>query len=386
MSRLTLKNSSDINAVNVNYTYTNVGDIQVKTEARQGRNGITKMVPVGLVVEDEEMSVSNRFWDSIMSRYGFSSSIFKYFGYGEVFSRIAEVSSKDTLRVCVQEKEGKKTALAVSNPAAPIVDYREGFELFKDYDAEQIVYDNGIITTIHTPRVGDSGAINGDVFHNKFSINTPIDGYGTPNIYLALLRQVCSNGLVAMSTAFKTSISFGKKDDSFRHQLIRVIEGFNSDEGYAAIRDRIQAASNSPASVYEVNSLYKLMARHISNTAEEQLENNPDLTEVSVWKNQEGTRGEIMKKYLNLTGDIALLYGLANTDALSEKRQRTLNAKCTVYDLINFATEVATHHIPTEKRTPIDGWVGTLITKEYDLEGAKSLIEKNTTSDLYLAN
>ena len=35
---------------------------------------------------------------------------------------------------------------------------------------------------------------------------------------------------------------------------------------------------------------------------------------------------------------------LANVDTLSAKRQRTLPAACKVYDLLNFASEVATHH------------------------------------------
>lgn len=381
--------SSDINAVNINYKYTTIGAIQVITKPSKGRNGITKMVPTGLNVEGQEMEVSSRFWDSIMSRYGFSASIFKYFDYKEVFERIATVSNRDTIRLCIESKEGsageKLRALAASNPAAAIVNYREGFELFKDYNADSIQYNDGIISTMHTPRVMDASPINGDIFHNKFNINTPIDGYGTPNIYLAMLRQVCSNGLVAMSPSFKTSIAFGKKDDNFRHQLIRVVEGFNSDEGYAAIRQRIASANDSPASVYEVNSLYKMISKSIFD-ASQVVEANTDITNIGVWENSKDVRADVMKKFLTMTGDIALMYGLTNTDALSEKRQRTLNAKCTVYDLINFATEVATHHIPAEGRKKIDGWVGTLITKEYDLEGTKKAIDKSITTDLYLAN
>ena len=44
------------------------------------------------------------------------------------------------------------------------------------------------------------------------------------------------------------------------------------------------------------------------------------------------------------------LYGLANLDTLSPKRQRTLPVDCKVYDLLNFATEIATHHASTEPR------------------------------------
>lgn len=376
---------SSIDNLKVDYLYTNMSEMKVITKEVKGRNGIVRKEASEIEINGEPYRINQRFWDSIMSRFGFSSSMFKYFDYDEVFSRIVERRNTDSIRVCVESRGDRKTILAASSPASPIVDYREAFDLFKDYDAESISYSDGIITTMHTPRISDNSPINGDIFHNKFSITTPIDGYGTPNIYLALLRQVCSNGLIAMSTGFKTGVNFGKKDDGFRHQLIRVIEGFNSDEGYAAVRARIQSANESAASVREVNNLYKVMVKHITEVTNDKLTENPDITDFGVWKSGTNHKSEIMKKYLALTGDIALMYGIANTDALSDKRQASLNAKCSVYDLINFATEVATHHVDTNKRRAFDGWVGTLITNEYDLEGTKNLIESKT-SDMYIAN
>ncbi|MEZ4236145.1 MAG: hypothetical protein R3F59_08280 [Myxococcota bacterium] len=46
-----------------------------------------------------------------------------------------------------------------------------------------------------------------------------------------------------------------------------------------------------------------------------------------------------------------------------------LPAKCRVYDLINFASEVATHHALPEAAWQLQGWLGRLISDEYDLEG-----------------
>ena len=51
-----------------------------------------------------------------------------------------------------------------------------------------------------------------------------------------------------------------------------------------------------------------------------------------------------------MTGDLQRIYGMANLDALSVKRQRTLPAACKVYDLLNFASEVATHHADADRR------------------------------------
>jgi hypothetical protein len=70
-----------------------------------------------------------------------------------------------------------------------------------------------------------------------------------------------------------------------------------------------------------------------------------------------------------LSGGLHETYGLANLDALSIKRQRVLPAKCRVYDLLNFATELATHHANAAGNRVLQAQVGSLISEEFDLEG-----------------
>ena len=69
------------------------------------------------------------------------------------------------------------------------------------------------------------------------------------------------------------------------------------------------------------------------------------------------------------TGDLSRIYGLASVDALSAKRQRTLPAACKVYDLLNLASEVATHHASEAGNRTVQAYVGELISGEFDLEG-----------------
>lgn len=71
-----------------------------------------------------------------------------------------------------------------------------------------------------------------------------------------------------------------------------------------------------------------------------------------------------------MTGDTSRLYGLANLDALSAKRQRTLPVRCKVYDLLNFASEVATHHADEYGSRSSQAWLGSLVSGEYDLENS----------------
>jgi hypothetical protein len=75
-----------------------------------------------------------------------------------------------------------------------------------------------------------------------------------------------------------------------------------------------------------------------------------------------------------MTGRLHELYGLANLDALSVKRQRVLPARCRVYDLLNFASEVATHHSTTEGGRSMQAFIGSMISDEFDMEGTAATV------------
>ena len=335
-------------------------------------------------VNGEELNAGGRFWNSLFSRYGFNQQFFKYFKEDEVFDRICNTEKNDKLRICV-ERNGSDAGrlLAVSNPTKPIADYKAVVELLEEYDGENFAYHDGEISTLHSPRIGGTSEISGDLFHNKFSINVPIDGYGSTSLYLAMLRQVCSNGAVAMSKAFRQSLQMGKGDDSVIPTLVRALDSYNNDEGFHALRHRIESSAHSWASVHEAANLYKSLVRmHLNDELSQDVK--PDaimLNELSsgVFSRDEKFLGSgklneftpILSAYHKMTGDTTLLYGVANTDALSIKRQKALPVKCTMYDLINFATEVSTHHANPAGQRRLQGAFGTMVSNEYDLEGSK---------------
>ena len=80
-------------------------------------------------------------------------------------------------------------------------------------------------------------------------------------------------------------------------------------------------------------------------------------------------RSQVLRSFRKMTGDMAEIYGLANLDALSVKRQRTLPAACKVYDLLNFTSELATHHAGDQGQRMLQASIGSLVGGEYDLEG-----------------
>ncbi|MDB4490210.1 DUF932 domain-containing protein [bacterium] len=368
------------------YVYMPINELRVDSteDPKTGKKTVNSVL-----VKDEPIEPTDRFWTSLFARYSFNKSFFKYFDYQETFDRISEVEGNDRMRMCIQrntDDNGKQTnkLLAVSNPNKPIVVHDALMELVGGYGGESINYDNGIVESTHVPRSGaNTFDILGDAHENRFVMQTPIDGYGSPNIYLSLLRQVCSNGMIAMSKAFKSTLALGTGSDNTMPSIMRALEGFSNDEGFAAIRQRIESAGQSWLSVYEMQSLYKLLIKtHVEKSVNINDNRVVKGTNIMDYLSQSGTdrwMGEddkhvgspIIKAFHRMSGDPAMHYGLANLDGLSNKRQRSLPVKCTVYDAMNFATEVATHYAEPNAARKLQAWVGSTVSEEYDMEGTK---------------
>lgn len=124
--------------------------------------------------------------------------------------------------------------------------------------------------------------------------------------------------------------------------------------------------TRSWASVHEVNRLYKLLAR-LHNRGE--IQGEAALPAFGEDGPRQGSRFSLFRAFHEMTGDLTRIYGLANLDALSAKRQRTLPAACRIYDVLNFASEVATHHVTDMGNRLVQAFIGDLISREYDLEG-----------------
>jgi hypothetical protein len=210
-------------------------------------------------------------------------------------------------------------------------------------------------------------------------ISVPIDGYGQPNIYLSLLRHICTNGAIGYAKAFRSSLALGKGNDDVVFSIVRALDGFGCDEGFVALRQRFEAAGKSWASVYEAQNLYKHLAKlqyhkrigwdGAATFGENHIPEHGNSATASLGsRSLDDTNSPILTAFHRMTGDISHLYGLANPDALSVKRQKTLPVACKVYDLLNFVSEVATHHADEYGSRSSQAWLGSLISGEYDLE------------------
>jgi len=314
-----------------------------------------------LKIAGQVVRYSDRFGNSLSGLIGQSKSIFRLFEPDEVISRALERGHRAACRVTLTTlKDGTRQVLAATGPKAVAVPLDDYMTIMADagVNLQHVRYADGELHSPHTPSLASSFMVGSDVMENKFTLSAPLDGYGQLSSFLSILRQVCSNGAVAMAPAFRTSIPLGDADkEGFNPGgvLRRFLNSFNHEEGYKALSDRFVAANKCPASVDEYFGLRKTLNGFLD-------------TENS------GTRGcsewEVRVALDKLAGDIEGVYGSANLDQVPAKVRRSMPTKMSVYRLINFATEVATHYAHEGSRRRLALFVGPLLaaTGGFDLE------------------
>src|SRR5258708_15218684 len=111
-------------------------------------------------------------------------------------------------------------------------------------EANSLKYSNGRVFGRVKPRHKFNAEIGGDLHEGFINCELPIDGYGSPNMYLSLLRQVFVNGAIAYAKAFKTEVIIGKDPV---HTFLRAAQAYSNHEGFAALRDRFRSAAPAQA-------------------------------------------------------------------------------------------------------------------------------------------
>ena len=287
------------------YGVSRIKDFEVRTtENSKGQTVVSEML-----LDGRSLQPSNRFWNSLHLRFGFTSNIFRYFRHDEVFKRISKTTPNDRVRWCIEWNNDEGRLLAVTSPTTGLIPHEDLLALLKRGKTEKTSYADGVVSSTHAPRLADTFAIAGDDFQNKFVINAPIDGFGRPQVYLSLLRLICSNGAVAQTPVFRSEVSVGRGARDTAFAIGRVLEGFNNEEGFTAMRQRYESATKSWASVNEVNRLYRTLLRDAG---------AGQSGEGRRRRRQLGRGVKWHRAFTKMTGDLTHTYGLANLDALTE--------------------------------------------------------------------
>lgn len=354
----------------IQYEIVNLKDITLgRADPKKNARKITSVS-----VDGHKLIPTERFMTSFCAIYGVSPSIFNYFSPDEVIDRIVTTkqrgddSADQRIRLAIEKADNREIALAVSRPSKPFLNKNDVEILMLDngVDLDDVEYVNGAVTSWHRPRIGADAdfAVMDDIFQNRFVVETPIDGYGVPAAYLSLLKKSdldamqTSRGVIGYSKVFRSIVSLGREQSDALNTMLRFLESFNNEEGFAALQQRMLAAANSPASLEEFFSIYNII---ISDQM------------ASLHKDAQGNfvkafASTLVDRLKKLCGSLEV-YGLVNYDSLSRKKRRTVPTAGRLYDLIKFVAETATRDANTAQVRVLHGWVGGILSNEFDLEG-----------------
>jgi len=333
-----------------------IGDITPGWEDKKRSDGIVDRKMKTISYQNKEYQVGERFILSLCSKFGIGTSIFSLFDPAEVFDRVQKVHPRGRVRVVTEKTAiGTERCLAATSPAKSFVDFDTLIGILgrssRIGKIRSARYIEGSVSTVH---VMDEAPweISGDLFYQAFTLDTPIDGYGLPSIYLSLIRESNETLLTAESKTFRSEVQLGKAGDRPEIPLTRALDTFNNEEGFQALRQRLESARESYASLHECDSLMKVFRRVINQTDTQSTQ-------------------DVFGAFHDLTGDVSKKYGIATEDSLSSKKARLLPMDCSTLDLVFFSMIVTTHrrHMIQQPR-PLTQWMGQLLDNEYDLEGS----------------
>ena len=293
---------------------------------------------------DREYRLSKRFFSSFARRMKFSTNVFNYFSPQEFLGRVAERKPDMAFQATFDDHSG--LVLGVTDPDRQLLPAHIACKVIADDPrTRKIAYNDGVWVAemmldekFEVPQAGE--------YYRKLQLNYPVDGLGMPSIYLATMRVVCSNGAVAAVSQFRTDIEVN--DESGTH-LGKLLKSFSNDYGFSAMSERLIAAQDTVASVNELLSVDALIAANVSDKSAYRV---------------------IHDRLNDVAGDPCYQYAVTSLQSIPRKKQTLMPVACSVNDLLNFCSELTTHHGELLHRPrAFDEKAGQMLAQEFDLEG-----------------
>ena len=311
----------------------------------------------GIRVEGTSYRPTERFYKSMASELGIPFATFGFFTPLEVMTRAAEKEPDIPLRMTVDTEA--ETVLGVTqNKGLPMpIRYIENV-LHDDSRLQEVVYEDGVMSaTLDLDEKWD--VPNDGSYHVHVRCRVPVDGVGAPDMSLATWRQVCSNGAVAEAPIFRTRMEI--KDNSGEH-FRRLLGSFSNPSGVELLQQKMCDAAGTKASVGELVMLENMVKRSVKNARNQML---------------------LRERLYQLADDPCVRYGVTDLSNIGEKKRVLLPVGCSVADLLNFASEVTTHHAEIlNDFAPLRGFSGTILSRDFDLMDLYPNTRK--TSSFYL--
>ena len=297
-----------------------------------------------IAFNDREYRLSKRFFSSFARRMKFSTNVFNYFSPQEFLARVAERKPEMAFQATFDNHSG--LLLGVTDPDRQLLPAHIACKVIADDPrTRKIAYNDGVWVAemmldekFEVPHAGE--------YYRKLQLNYPVDGLGMPSIYLATMRVVCSNGAVAAVSQFRTDIEVN--DESGTH-LGKLLKSFSNDYGFSAMSERLIAAQDTVASVNELLNIDALIAANVSDKSAYRV---------------------IHDRLNDIAGDPCYQYAVTSLQSIPRKKQTLMPVACSVNDLLNFCSELTTHHGELLHRPrAFDEKAGQMLAQEFDLEG-----------------
>ncbi|MBR4654410.1 MAG: hypothetical protein IKO72_13710 [Kiritimatiellae bacterium] len=297
----------------------------------------------GLVLGQTTYKLSDRFYKTLAGELGIPFGVFGFFSPLEVMTRAAEKEPDLPLRVTVDTEQNQALGLTQDKGLPMPVKFIERV-LHDDRRLQEVEYGDGMLSAMLD--LDDPWSVpNDSAYHVRVRCRVPVDGVGMPDMSLATWRQVCSNGAVAEAPIFRTKMEI--KDNSGEH-FRRLLVSFSNPSGIEMLQERMCTAAGTKASVGEVVLLEGLIRRSVANTRNQML----------------------LRERLNeIAANPCVRYGVTDLTNIGQKKRPLLPVGCSVADLLNFASELTTHHADLLKPdSTLHSFAGTLLSKDFDLE------------------
>ena len=137
------------------------------------------------------------------------------------------------------------------------------------------------------------------------------------------------------------------KDNSGMH-FHRLLQSFSNRNGVEMLHQRLLDANSTKASVAELLEVDSMLRRLVSDRHNQML---------------------LREQLLALGDNPCARYGVTDLANIGEKKRNLLPVGCSVADLLNFASELGTHHRNLLRETgPLNAYHGRMLAKSFDLE------------------
>lgn len=297
----------------------------------------------GLVFEGERYKPSRRFLKGLAQRMKVSLSVFELFSPLEVVHRAAERAPDLPLRLTLDRQDHQALGL-IEDKGVPIPAGNIEIVMKEDSRLQNFDYHDGMISG--RLDLGEAWDIPND---SKYGVHVitevPVDGMGTPEATLATWRQVCSNGAVAEAPLFRTKMEV--KDSSGDH-FRRLLTSFSNPRGVEMLHTRLIVANETKASVDELYQAESFVRHQVRDTRHQML---------------------LCERLQEVADNPCVRYGVTDLGAIGERRRALLPTGASVADVMNFVSELNTHHGELLKnRNAANGLLGDFYAKSYDLE------------------